>query len=146
MISVRLTPDAIDPQALVRSVSSAECGAISLFLGTVSDHNDGRSVAGIEYSAYEKMAELEIRRIVEEVLPRFDVSRIAIQHRVGTLELGDISVGIAVAHEHRTPALDAARYIIEELKKRVPIWKQELYADGTREWVDPTRQSAEVSP
>jgi len=83
--------------------------------------------------------------IAEEAISRFDVARLAIEHRVGELALGDVSVAIAVAHEHRAPTFDARRYVIEELKKRVPIWKLELYADGTRDWVDPTRRVTEVA-
>jgi molybdopterin synthase catalytic subunit len=146
MIAVTLTTDAIDPQSLVAQVASEGCGAISIFLGTVRDHNEGRAVKGIEYSAYDAMAAKEMRAIAEEAASRCGTERIAVVHRLGELALGDVSVAIAVAAAHRAPAFDAARYIIEELKKRVPIWKRELYTDGTREWVDPTRWVAEASP
>jgi len=145
MILIRVTHDPIDPESLLQQVTSEQCGATSLFLGTVRDRSQGRAVAGVEYSAYEAMAEREIRRIAEEAISRFDVARLAIEHRVGELALGDVSVAIAVAHEHRAPTFDACRYVIEELKKRVPIWKLELYADGTRDWVDPTRRVTEVA-
>lgn len=141
---VALTEDAIQPQALLDAVSSTACGATSLFLGTVREVNEGRSVTGIEYSAYRTMAEREMRAIVEEASERFSAVRLALVHRVGALGLGEVSVGIAASHAHRAPALDAARYVIEQLKRRVPIWKREHYADGTREWVDPTGQRAEV--
>ncbi|HSA55563.1 MAG TPA: molybdenum cofactor biosynthesis protein MoaE [Gemmatimonadaceae bacterium] len=140
-----LTHDPIHAQELIDAVASHSCGAISLFLGTVRDVNDGRAVTGIEYSAYVAMAEREMRSIVDEATQRFPGVRLALLHRVGRLELGEVSVGIAAAHPHRTPALDAARYTIEELKRRVPIWKREQYTDGTREWVDPTARRAEVA-
>jgi molybdopterin synthase catalytic subunit len=129
---------AIDPASLLAEVRSIEYGAISSFIGTVRDLNDGRKVSAIEYSAYSAMAELELKRILDEAEERFGVDALIVEHRIGHLELGDVSVAIVVAHEHRAPALDSTRYVIEEIKKRVPIWKMEHYEDGTREWVDPT--------
>jgi molybdopterin synthase catalytic subunit len=125
----------IDPAVLLRSVARVSNGATVLFLGTVRDTNEGREVAGIEYVAYRAMAERELRRILEEAGERFDTADIAVEHRVGTLELAECSVAVAVAHPRRARAFDTARYVVEELKKRVPIWKRERYADGTREWV-----------
>lgn len=145
MTRVSLTRDLIQPQVLLETVSSTACGATSLFLGTVREVNDGRAVTGIEYSAYTAMAEREMRSILDEAIERFPGVRLALAHRVGTLALGEVSVGIAAAHAHRAPALDAARYVIEQLKRRVPIWKREHYADGTREWVDPTAHRVEVA-
>lgn len=135
---VALRQDALHPSALLEEVSSVSAGATVLFVGTVRDVNDGRAVTGIEYSAYEQMALAEMTRIAEEARTRFSIERLVVEHRVGTLVLGDASVVIAVAHARRAPALDAARFVIEELKRRVPVWKREHYADGTREWVDPT--------
>jgi molybdopterin synthase catalytic subunit len=132
---------AIDPASLIDEVSSAQNGAISLFVGTVREVNEGRSVSGIEYSAYKSMASSELERILDEAEARFGVSALVVEHRIGLLGLGEVSVAIASAHPHRAPALDSTRYVIEEIKKRVPIWKKEHYADGTREWVDPSRAS-----
>jgi molybdopterin synthase catalytic subunit len=129
----------IDPASLISEVASPEHGAISVFIGTVRDVNEGRSVSSMEYSAYTSMAESELERILDEAEERFGVSSLVVEHRIGVLGLGDVSVAIAAAHQHRAPALDCTRYVIEEIKKRVPIWKMEHYADGTREWVDPTR-------
>ena len=129
----------IDPASLIKEIASAEYGATSLFIGTVRGVNDGRSVSGIDYSSYTAMAEAELERILDEAEDRFGVSALIVEHRVGPLSLGDVSVAIAAAHAHRAPALDCTRYVIEEIKKRVPIWKMEHYIDGTREWVDPTR-------
>jgi molybdopterin synthase catalytic subunit len=125
----------IDLSALVAEVASAANGATLLFVGTVRETNDGRDVSGMDYTAYRGMAERELADIVGEASSRFGTADIAVEHRLGTLGLGEASVAIAVAHPHRDKAYDANRYIIEELKKRVPIWKLEHYVDGTREWV-----------
>jgi molybdopterin synthase catalytic subunit len=130
---------AIDPAAIIAEVQSTEFGATSVFLGTVRDTNDGRSVSAIDYSAYTAMADAELVRILIEAEERFGVTSIVVEHRVGALALGDTSVAIAAAHAHRAPAIECTRFVIEEIKKRVPIWKLEHYADGGREWVDPTR-------
>jgi molybdopterin synthase catalytic subunit len=132
----------IDPSALTAEVARDGNGAAILFLGTVRDSNDGRAVSGIEYSAYRSMAERELATIVAETASEFGTTDVVVEHRIGTLEIGEVSVAIAVAHPHRGAAYDASRYAIEQIKRRVPIWKRELYADGTREWVDPTARRA----
>jgi len=138
MIRTAVVDAAIDSAALVREVTSRATGATTLFLGTVRDVNEGRPVTGIEYSAYTAMASDELARIAHEASEQFDGIRLVVEHRVGTLGLTDVSVAIAVAHARRAPALDASRFVIEELKRRVPIWKREHYADGEWQWVDPT--------
>ena len=138
MIRTAIIDRAIDVGSLLGEVADAGCGAASLFVGTVRDVNDGRAVEGIEYSAYAAMAERELAAVAQEAAQRFGVARLVVEHRIGTLAVGDASVAIAVSDAHRQPALDATRYVIEELKRRVPIWKREHYVDGTREWVDPT--------
>ena len=138
----RLVHAPIDVARLLADVADVATGATTLFLGTVREHNDGRAVEGIEYRAYEPMAARELDAIAREAADRFGTDRVVVEHRLGTLGLGEVSVAIAVAHPRRAPALEAQRYVIEELKRRVPIWKLERYADGTREWVDPTRTLA----
>ncbi|HET7586302.1 MAG TPA: molybdenum cofactor biosynthesis protein MoaE [Gemmatimonadaceae bacterium] len=128
----------LDPAALLAEVSAARHGAAVVFVGTVREVNDGRAVTGIEYRAYAPMAERELATIIHEAAARSGGADIVAEHRMGRLGLEEASVVIAVAHPHRAPAFDAARYVIEELKRRVPIWKREEYVDGTREWVDPT--------
>jgi len=128
----------LDPTALLAEVASTASGASTLFVGTVREVNAGRPVTGIDYSAYGAMAERELDTVVREAADRFGTTRIVVEHRVGTLSLGEASIVIAVSHARRAPAMDAQRYLIEEIKKRVPVWKREHYADGTREWVDPT--------
>ena len=144
-IRADIVEQAIDPGRLLAEVAASAHGATILFLGTVRDVNDGREVNGIEYASYASMAVRELRAIVTEVAARHDVGAVAVEHRIGKLELGDVSVAIAAAHAHRAPAFAAAREIIEEIKNRVPIWKREHYTDGTRDWVDPARARAAVT-
>jgi len=128
----------IEVERLVQQVANAGAGASSLFVGTVRDSNDGRPVVGIDYQAYGPMAERELRAIIGEARERHGTLGIAAEHRVGFLLIGEISVAIAASHARRGPAIDAVRYIIEQIKRRLPVWKREHYADGTREWIDPT--------
>jgi len=132
---VALVDRPIDVSALISEVNDESCGAATVFLGCVRNLNAGKPVTGIEYSAYRSMAEREMAAIADEAAERFGVSRLVVEHRLGTLGLGDVSVAIVAAHPHRAPALDAMRFAIEQLKRRVPIWKLELYVDGAREWV-----------
>lgn len=136
MIHVALVRYPIDVAGLTSRVATHAAGAISSFLGVVREVNEGRAVSGIEYSAYDEMAQREMEKIAAEARARFANVAIAVEHRLGELALGEVSVAIVVAHARRAPALDACRYVIEELKKRVPIWKLEHYADGSRAWVD----------
>ena len=145
MRRVAIVSREIAPAALIAEVQSAEFGAISLFVGTVRETNDGHTVAAIDYSAYTEMAESELEKIIAEAEDRFSVTALVVEHRVGALALGDVSVAIAAAHAHRGPVLEATRFVIEEIKKRVPIWKLEHYIDGGREWVDPTQDTGVIS-
>jgi molybdopterin synthase catalytic subunit len=132
-----LTDQPLDVAALVARVSSPERGGVACFLGTVRDHHEGRAVVGLDYSAYLPMAEAECARIVAEAEGRWPV-RVALEHRLGALRIGDAAVAVAAAAAHRHAAFAACRYVIEETKRRVPIWKREHFADGAVEWVDPT--------
>ena len=125
----------VEVNVILGRVSRSANGATVLFLGTVRGVNDGREVTGIEYTAYRSMAERELASIVEEAAALTASNDVAAEHRLGTLAVGECSVAVAVAHPHRERAFEAARYVIEELKQRVPIWKREHYVDGTREWV-----------
>ncbi|HXE58734.1 MAG TPA: molybdenum cofactor biosynthesis protein MoaE [Gemmatimonadales bacterium] len=138
-----LTRDPIDAAALLAEVAARGHGGISLFVGAVRDHQDGRGVIRLEYSAYEPMAEAECRRIVDEALGRWPVA-VALRHRIGELAVGDVAVAVAAGSAHRDEAFAACRYVIEEVKRRVPIWKKEFYADGHVEWVDPTARRPEA--
>jgi molybdopterin synthase catalytic subunit len=131
----RVTAEPIDPARLLDDTLSPDDGAALLFWGVVRNRNDGRTVSRLEYSAYAEMAEREMGRIADEARERFGTGRIRVIHRIGTLAVGEASVGIAVASPHRAEAYEASRYVIEQLKQRVPVWKREGYVDGDAEWV-----------
>lgn len=130
-----VTRSPIDVPSLLRDAASAADGAVLLFLGTVRDSNDGRPVGHLEYEAYAGMAEREMDRIVGEARGRWSTGEISVVHRVGRLGIGEVSVAIAVASPHRAEAYEASRYVIEELKGRVPVWKREGYLDGDSAWL-----------
>jgi molybdopterin synthase catalytic subunit len=130
-----VTEDAIDPARMLGGALSPADGAALLFWGVVREQNDGRAVSQLEYSAYAPMAEREMLRIADEARARFGTGAIHVVHRVGRLEIGEASVAIAVASPHRGEAYEASRYVIEQLKQRVPVWKREGYVDGDTEWV-----------
>jgi molybdopterin synthase catalytic subunit len=132
-----LTNRPIDIGELLAPVQSPERGGIATFFGLVRNHHAGRAVLRLEYSAYAPMAEAECARIVAEAESRWQAA-VALRHRTGALAIGDMAVGVAAASAHRDEAFAACRYVIEEVKRRVPIWKREFYADGTVVWVDPT--------
>jgi len=131
---VYLTRSPLDLAELLALVQSPGRGGIACFLGTVRNHHGGREVLRLEYSAYAPMVEAECARIVAETESRWQVA-VALRHRIGRLEIGDAAVAVVVASAHRDEAFLACRHVIEELKRRVPIWKREVYADGAVEWV-----------
>jgi len=132
----------LDPASVLACVGSAEDGAVLLFVGVVRDHADGHAVTGMRYEAYEEMASAVLTDIAREAAARLGTDRIAVEHRVGELSVGEPSVAIAVSSPHRAEAYEASRYVIEEIKKRLPIWKKERYADGQEGWVEGTSPSA----
>jgi molybdopterin synthase catalytic subunit len=133
-----LTRSPISLDSLLSEVSAPERGGTCVFLGTVRNGPDEHGVTAIEYSAYEAMVELELGRIVAEVRERWAGGRVALQHRLGLIPAGQASIAIAAAAPHRAQAFEACRYVIEEVKRRVPVWKKELRSDGTEVWVDPS--------
>lgn len=135
MFSISGTP--IDAARLQRELEDACVGAVVCFEGRVRDRSGGRAVDGLSYQAYAELAEAEGRRIVEEARGRFEVERISCVHRVGDLALGEIAVWTGVSASHRAAAFDACRYVIDQVKARVPIWKREHYVDGDSEWLHP---------
>lgn len=126
----------LDTQALLARVGDARDGAILLFLGVVRNHADGRSVSGMTYEAYREMAVDTLGAIAREASERLGTDRIAVEHRTGDLDVGEASVAIAVSGPHRAEAYDASRYVIEEIKKRLPVWKREHFTDGEARWVE----------
>lgn len=132
----RVVHHAIRPADVLSQVGADEDGAVLLFLGTVRNHADGRAVEGLRYEAYEAMAREVLETILREVGEATGVDRLAAVHRVGELDIGEVSVAIAVSSPHRDAAYRASRSVIEEIKARLPVWKKEVYADGEREWVE----------
>lgn len=131
---VLLTSDPLDPQMAVDSVMTDADGAYVLFVGVVRDHARGRRVRGLEYEAYRPMAERQMRHLVDAVRARWGLA-CAILHRFGYLAVGEASVVICIASSHRAEAFDACRWVIDTLKRDVPIWKKEYATDGTY-WIE----------
>lgn len=127
----------IDAAGLRHELEAAGAGAVVCFEGRVRDHNDGHTVDGLSYQAYVELAEAEGRRIVDETRGKFAVEHIVCVHRIGDLALGDIAVWAGVSAAHRDAAFDACRYVIDQVKARVPIWKREHYVEGSSEWLHP---------
>ncbi|MFT5208008.1 MAG: molybdopterin synthase catalytic subunit [Candidatus Omnitrophota bacterium] len=113
----------------------ATCGGSAYFVGRVRNHHEGKEVLYMEYEAYKSMANKKIGRIVDDAKAKFNLDYIYVQHRVGKLQIGDIAVAIEASAAHRDEAFKACRYVIDVIKKHVPIWKYESYADGTHNWV-----------
>ena len=134
---IRLTHDPIDHQALTELVRRPSCGGVVLFLGTVRDLTGEKVTVALDYEAYPGMAEKKMAEIEADTRSRWPVGEIAIVHRLGHLEVGDVSVAIAVSCPHRAQAFEACRHAIDRLKELVPIWKKENWADGSTEWVHP---------
>lgn len=127
----------IDPAALHARVQHRQAGACALFEGWVRNHNEGRAVLGLRYEAYTALAQTQGQAIVDEAMQRFDLLALACEHRVGDLAIGDLAVWVGAASAHRDAAFDACRWVIDEVKLRVPIWKHEHYADGDAQWLHP---------
>jgi len=133
----RLTRDEIDPSKVVRSVGDPGAGAVVLFLGTVRDNSEARSVERIEYEAYEPMAEKRLAKADQEVRRRWPATTgVTIVHRLGDLAVGEVSVAVAVSSPHRAEAFEACRHAIETIKRDAPIWKREKLGDGSEVWVE----------
>jgi molybdopterin synthase catalytic subunit len=132
----QLTDKAIDPAALLGGMGDTSAGACVTFEGRVRDHSEGRAVRALDYEAYAPLAQKEGERILREARDKFQVVGAACVHRTGSLSLGDIAVWVAVTSAHRAAAFEACRYIIDEIKARLPIWKKEHYEGGSSEWVN----------
>ncbi len=139
---IQLTREPIDHAALTDSVRSTAAGAVVLFLGTVREFTQGVQTLSLNYEGYPEMAERQMQVLREQACARWPLVHAAIVHRLGALGLGEISVAVAVSAPHRKDAFEAGQFLIDELKRLVPIWKQEHWADGRTEWVHPGVPSA----
>lgn len=134
---ISLTHQPISHLELTEAVRNPHCGAVVTFLGTVRDLTGEAVTTALDYEAFGPMAEAKMREIEAETRARWPVQGFCLIHRLGHLDVGDISVGVAVSTPHRGDAFDACRYAIDRLKVLVPIWKQEHWANGTSQWVHP---------
>jgi molybdopterin synthase catalytic subunit len=134
---VILTFEPIDYAAVTEQVRSTAAGAVVLFLGTVREMTSGRQTVALDYEAYPQMAEAKMAELEAVAKVKWPIVESRIVHRLGHLELGEISVAIAISCGHRQPAFEAGKFLIDEFKRVVPIWKKENWSDGTTEWVHP---------
>ncbi len=132
---IEITASPIDVQKVIDAAQSSDCGGVSVFIGTVRNHSRGREILRLEYEAYPEMASKMISKIVDEMKSRWDVRKVAVSHRTGVLDIGEIAVVIAVAAPHRKEAFAACQYCIDRLKEIVPIWKKEVATDGET-WIE----------
>lgn len=138
MNKFRISEQAIDCDALKKSMQHDRAGAFISFEGWVRNHHQGRSVEGLAYQAYSALAETEGEKIVAETIEKFGILDALCVHRTGDLAIGDCAVWVGVTAAHRDAAFAACRFIIDEVKQRVPIWKKERYEDGSSDWLHPT--------
>ncbi len=137
MDAFRISDAPIDVAAWRDRLGDPRAGALAAFEGRVRDHNDGRAVNGLRYEAYVELAQAEGARILAEGRERFDLLDACAVHRIGELAIGDVAVWVGVISAHRGAAFDACRWIIDEIKQRVPIWKHEKYVAGGAGWLHP---------
>ncbi|MFM8559355.1 MAG: molybdenum cofactor biosynthesis protein MoaE [bacterium] len=129
----------IEVGPLLAAAARPVCGAVNLFLGTTRDHHDGRRVARLEYEAYDRMALEALAALETTACERFGLAHCVVVHRLGVVPVTEASVAVVVSSAHRVAAFDAARWVMDELKRTVPIWKKEWYEDGDAAWVEGTR-------
>ncbi|HST45432.1 MAG TPA: molybdenum cofactor biosynthesis protein MoaE [Luteimonas sp.] len=141
-----ITGEPFGIQPLRARLLHAQAGAYASFEGWIRDHNDGRAVAGLHYEAYRVLAESEGTRIVEEAIVRFGALDACCVHRIGDLAIGELAVWVGVSAAHREAAFAACRYVIDEVKAHVPIWKHERYVDGVAEWLHPDPGQGAAAP
>jgi len=134
----RITRNSIDPGRVLASVKDDEAGGAVLFVGTIRRRSGGKTVTGLSYDVYREMAERRMVEIETEVRKRWPVERMAMVHRYGDLKVGEVSVAVAVACQHRAEAFEACRYAIETIKGSLPLWKKERFKGGAQSWVKGT--------
>ena len=132
---IEITDSVIDTAAILAAVADPSCGAQMLFLGVVRDDDNGRAVTAVTYDGFRPLAAKELDRIALEASERFG-ARVAAVHRLGRLEVGETSLAVAAASPHRDAAFAACRWVVDEIKKKLPVWKKEHYADGKASWLE----------
>ncbi len=132
---VKITSEILNTQKLIEMVEDNGAGAIDIFLGVVRNNANGKKVVSLDYHCYEQMSQKKLEEIVNEAYKKFDVKNIAVEHRIGHLQIREASVVIVVSSAHRGASFEACRFVIEEIKKKVPIWKKE-YFEGGETWVE----------
>ncbi|AMD86478.1 molybdenum cofactor biosynthesis protein MoaE [Actinomyces radicidentis] len=133
VVRAEVTSEPVSVAELAAAVEDRAAGAVLSFDGVVRDHDGGRGVIGLTYSSHPSADEI-VRTIAQEVAARPGLRAVAVVHRVGDLRIGETALGVAVSADHRAPAFDALRETVEEVKKRLPIWKHQLFEDGSKEW------------
>lgn len=138
---VELTDQPIDSDQLTKFVTTPRSGAVILFLGTVRELTQGKKTIALDYDAYPQMAVSKMNELIDEAAENWPIQKVAIIHRTGHLDLAEVSVAIAVSCPHRGETFEAGRFLIDELKIRVPVWKKENWDDGSTEWVHPGEET-----
>ena len=139
---IEITSDPIDTAAVLASVQSNNAGASVLFVGTTREMTEGKRTLKLDYQCYEAMAIKKMTEILEEAQTRWNLIACSIVHRIGTVELGEASIAVAVSSPHRVDSFESAQWMVDTLKRDVPIWKQEHWADGSTEWVHPSGEGS----
>jgi len=139
---IEITSDPIDTAAVLASVQSNNAGASVLFVGTTREMTEGKRTLKLDYQCYQAMAIKKMADILEEAQTRWNLIACSIVHRIGTVELGEASIAVAVSSPHRVDSFESAQWMVDTLKRDVPIWKQEHWADGSTEWVHPSGEGS----
>ncbi len=142
---IKITSEPLNPEEITAQVRSNSNGAVITFLGTTRDFSEGRNVEYLEYEAYQPMAENMLQQIADELREKWDIDDFAVAHRVGRVDIGEISLVVALASPHRQQAFEAGGYIVDRIKQIVPIWKKEVF-EGGEVWVGSEEESATTAP
>lgn len=134
---IEITKDVIDTDRVLASIRSDQSGASVLFVGTTRQFTGDKETLKLDYECYQEMAIKKMQQIHDQAMSRWPVEKCSIVHRVGTVEIGESSIAVAVSTPHRSAGFEAAQWLVDELKKQVPIWKREFWADGSQQWVHP---------
>ena len=142
---IKITTEPLNPEEVTAQVRRDSNGAVITFLGTTRDFSEGRNVEYLEYEAYQPMAENMLRQIADELRDKWDIDDFAVAHRIGRVDIGEISLVVALASPHRQQAFEAGGYIVDRIKQIVPIWKKEVF-EGGEVWVGSEGESAATAP